>query len=926
MIIYNERYEYVRTLGSGTYGRVLCVRDQKTNHFRAMKLIVKDHSSAKKTLKNEFQILKDFKHPHLANVFDIGEISDGEHNQIYLISEMIDGEDFFSWSETKNINEIENIFLQLLNTVRDLHEKSICHGDLKPQNLLICYDGSWQLKMIDFGFASSTYNKNTKSAGTHAYMAPEIQLNNPISVQSDIFSLGVVFYKILTRTMPQFSNFLYPSQIQPHVPEFYDVMIKKMLSHNLETRYTCLQDILKDWQMWHNDETIDTSYAFETHDSDSFYLRNKEMESFSKIYHDRIFNKKFNTHPIIKIIGEPGVGKNIFLNSLIKIAQNDLIPVYSWKNFQNHLTFDSLPQQALIYATENEIDEEALSYIEAFFTDSPFLFLVVSDRAGKSEQGQVIQINPFTSEQTENYLKHILKLNTAPPQFLKSIYSRSQGFIEKINFDIKQLLSKNLLRDKTGLWTEKMMFDLEYEIVENLSHCDLWPQNQNSERIQIQNIIDSDLSQTSTIKSYFVTAQEFRKNSETKKARQILDELLNLSALNANNELFYDVVHEWAELHLESHEIGTVKSKIKNILDTQSPDVMHKIKFIELLGMCEFYSKNYKIAENHFLQIEQLAKTHPENSYFQMIAFSRLSLVKFYLGHTDEAFSLARDALHIFRTKLNKSEQIQLIRLNIDEIYYQKQNYQEALDCLNDFHNILKNNQHRIAYPITLYKLARVHLKMKHFDLAHSYLLTCLDEFKKRRSTQWLSHVYNELGILFKNQNQFALAEAHYKHALDLQRLVKKDESLYLIAQNLGNLLLSHKNFRDAEKYFIYSFINLQKNESSTLAQQGLLTSALALAEINMKIHNYEKVRFHLKEAERLLTLWPQHPDWQIFWQHSFILGLETQQHHMCTLAWHHLNVLTQSAHFNSKAYETWKSENPIPTHFENLSHIKADL
>ncbi len=154
----------------------------------------------------ERQILARLEHPNIARLLDGGLTPDGRP---YLVMEFVEGIALTQWAESKPPAERLRLFLTVCAAVSSAHRSLVVHRDIKPGNILVNQDG--QAKLLDFGLArilesSGEVTQTMAQTGapilTPAYASPEQVLNHPITVASDIFSLGVVLYELLTAKRP----------------------------------------------------------------------------------------------------------------------------------------------------------------------------------------------------------------------------------------------------------------------------------------------------------------------------------------------------------------------------------------------------------------------------------------------------------------------------------------------------------------------------------------------------------------------------------------------------------------------------------------------------------------------------------------------------------------------------------------------------
>ena len=204
-----ERYEKIKSLGEGAQGNVFLAKDILLNRKVAIKslhqLLVSDELH-KKRFEEEAKTLASFNHSNIIDVYDIIVINDGCH----LIMEYFEGYPLNQYIQniTGPIPEKEaiEIFLMIMDAMNYIHRKGIIHRDIKPSNIMI--NENSDIRLLDFGIAKNTEN-DTKltqiggSAGyTPMYMSPEHCNGDKITKSSDIYSLGVTLWQMLTGKAP----------------------------------------------------------------------------------------------------------------------------------------------------------------------------------------------------------------------------------------------------------------------------------------------------------------------------------------------------------------------------------------------------------------------------------------------------------------------------------------------------------------------------------------------------------------------------------------------------------------------------------------------------------------------------------------------------------------------------------------------------
>ena len=205
-------YELIRRLGAGGMAEVWLARraDGAFKREVALKLPMLAHAQAglEARFARERDILASLEHPHIARLYDAGV---GPEGLPYLSMEYVQGEPLTDWSDAHRLGIPERLglILQVLEAVQYAHEKKVIHRDLKPSNILVTESG--QVRLLDFGVARLLEGEETDQpaltsvygrALTPDYASPELLRGDPIDARSDLYSLGVLLYELLTGTRP----------------------------------------------------------------------------------------------------------------------------------------------------------------------------------------------------------------------------------------------------------------------------------------------------------------------------------------------------------------------------------------------------------------------------------------------------------------------------------------------------------------------------------------------------------------------------------------------------------------------------------------------------------------------------------------------------------------------------------------------------
>ncbi|WP_252503650.1 Stk1 family PASTA domain-containing Ser/Thr kinase [Sporosarcina sp. Marseille-Q4943] len=200
------RYEVLRGIGEGGMSKVYLAHDIILDRDVAIKVLNYDFANEqdlKKRFQREALSATSLTHPHIVNIFDVGE----DEELHYLVMEYIEGQTLKKYIQTNGpieIHQAVKIMRQLISAIANAHHNGIVHRDIKPQNILMDAEGN--VKITDFGIAmalSATAHTKTNSViGTVHYLSPEQARGGMATKKSDIYSLGIVFYELLTGELP----------------------------------------------------------------------------------------------------------------------------------------------------------------------------------------------------------------------------------------------------------------------------------------------------------------------------------------------------------------------------------------------------------------------------------------------------------------------------------------------------------------------------------------------------------------------------------------------------------------------------------------------------------------------------------------------------------------------------------------------------
>lgn len=261
--VLGNRYKIIRSLGEGGMANVYLAHDLVLDRDVSVKLLrldLRDDPQTKKRFQREAMAATQLNDPNIVGVYDVGE----EHGMQYMVMQYVEGTDlkkYIAQNYPIPLAQVVDIMEQVLSAVESAHEHGIIHRDLKPQNILI--DQNKNLKITDFGIATASFDNsltqtNTLVGSVH-YLSPEQARGSVATKRSDIYSLGIILYELLTGKVPfegenavsialkHFKDHI-PSvrQFNPHIPQAMENVVYRATAKDPKERYASAKEMADD--------------------------------------------------------------------------------------------------------------------------------------------------------------------------------------------------------------------------------------------------------------------------------------------------------------------------------------------------------------------------------------------------------------------------------------------------------------------------------------------------------------------------------------------------------------------------------------------------------------------------------------------------------------------------------------------------------
>ncbi|MBQ8079430.1 MAG: Stk1 family PASTA domain-containing Ser/Thr kinase, partial [Oscillospiraceae bacterium] len=274
------RYEITELIGVGGMADVYKATDIIDNKEVAVKILKKEFSENEEFLRrfrNESKAIALLSHPNIVKIYDVG-FSDKlqfivmEYIDGITLKEYIDNEQVLTWKDSVHF------IIQILRALQHAHDRGIVHRDIKPQNIMLLTDGT--IKVMDFGIAKfargDSSTQTDQAIGTVHYISPEAARGDETDEKSDIYSVGVMLYEMLTGKKPfDTDNPISiavmhmqttperPRSINPDIPAGLEEIILRAMEKDAENRYQTASDMIRDIEAFKANNTISFGYYAE---------------------------------------------------------------------------------------------------------------------------------------------------------------------------------------------------------------------------------------------------------------------------------------------------------------------------------------------------------------------------------------------------------------------------------------------------------------------------------------------------------------------------------------------------------------------------------------------------------------------------------------------------------------------------------------
>lgn len=376
----DDRYEILEVIGEGGMAIVYRALDHRLNRDVAVK-IMRDEMAADEEFRRRFctesHAVAMLSHPNIVAVYDVSH----NDNVEYIVMELVDGITLKQYMERKGVvawKEVVHFTKQISKALAHAHERGIIHRDIKPQNIMLLRDGT--IKVGDFGIAAlenEVYENNGEAIGSIHYIAPEQARGECPDARSDIYSLGVMMYEMLTGGLPFTGNTLGeiavqhmnakpvpPHEKNPEIPLELERITLKAMSAELSERYQSANELLSDLEAFiHTPVTIDGESAdYENPDV-------KPVRSSTELSRERYRLRRRRSDVVSFMSGTFGLLVlavalfaflwNFWLKDVFSPAKRIALPNFEGSNYEsiiNNTELSSMYKFNVIYISDDSVE------------------------------------------------------------------------------------------------------------------------------------------------------------------------------------------------------------------------------------------------------------------------------------------------------------------------------------------------------------------------------------------------------------------------------------------------------------------------------------------------------------------------------------------------------------------------------------------
>ncbi|MEQ8674274.1 MAG: tetratricopeptide repeat protein [Aggregatilineales bacterium] len=827
----NNRYQLVRQLGVGGMGTVYEVIDRLSGETLALKHVhtlnrtfSADHHDARVALSAEFRTLASLRHPNIITVIDYG--FDEKQHPFFTMSLLKDTKNIVAVGIHEDTEGKVNLLIQMLQALAYLHRRNIIHRDLKPANVLVTSEGT--VKVLDFGVALNENHtiddQQEVTVGTLAYMAPELFMERPATIESDLYSVGIMAYQMFTGKHP-FNNKNMASLVnsvmrdQPNL-NIVDSRIAPIIEHLLqkpsEARYHNAEDVINELS-----DAIDIAVPAENVairesflQASRFVGREKELATLRDALENVLDEDEPGGSAWI-IGGESGVGKSRLVEELriralvygIQVLRAQYIadsslPYHAWRE----------PLRRLALSTHIEPDEASI--LKAIIPD-------IGDLLGYQVENAPILDGMEARTRLIETLTHLFRKQTQPTLLIMEDLHWADDSLNTLRAIINHVKSMSLIivctyRDderseiadllpeasliRLGRLPKTAIAELSESILGSVGKqpnlVSLITKETEGNVFFIVEVIRALAEQAGSLRS--INETEIPKNVLSGGIQQVIKQrlqhvpdeaqpLLKLAAI-IGRQLDMDLLHTL-----------NTKRQVFVGFDLKMLTVESWLTICANCAVLEAEDGHWHFAHDKLREAVLATLTHDERSMLYRQVAEATEAV--YEGSTNKIAALA-DYWHEAK---DTQKELYYVRLAIDETSHINA-FRETIRYINRAIDLLRNHptetdwQHQAA-DLKI-QMGEAYGYLGAFDEARKHLQESADLSRKLGNRNAIARALNAIGDLDQDQGEYESATRNHKISLTLFRETNDLRGVTNALTDLGRTTQSKGDYSAARQYY----------------------------------------------------------------------------------------------------------------------------
>ena len=789
--IFADRYKIIEKLGKGGMGEVYRALDQEVKEEVAIKLIRQEIARDESTIerfRNELKIARKVSHRNVCRMFDLGK----EEKGYYISMEYVDGEDLKTSIKKDRIavDKALKVTKQVCEGLAEAHRLGVVHRDLKPQNIMIDKDG--QAKIMDFGIARSLEAPGVTATGviigTPDYISPEQAEGEKADQRSDIYSLGVILYEMVTASVPfkgdtAFSVALKhktqlpqnPQKLNPDVSDNLNTLILICLEKERGRRYQTAKELLVDLK------NIEEGFPLGTK------IRPRRETFVSSLIRKKVF-----------------IPASILALAVIVVAVWQLLP----EKDVGPLSVSDKPSLTIMYFQNITGDESLDIWREAFFqmlirdlSQSKHIRVLSVDRIyGILKQLDLLEAKNYSTEE----LKKVAARGNST-HILTGILIKS-GDSFRVTTTLQETNTMGIVNSEKIDWEEEaglltIVDDLTKRIKGNFELT----------AAELDNDIDRQIGQFTTYSTealkYYITARRYHMEAESLKAIEFYKKAIDID--NEFASAYRGMAACYARLQFSSERLKYIKKAL------EFRDRLSEKEFYHAQGI--LYTQTEKTYDKAIEANKKLIELYPDD----ITGYHSLALIYKNLNEWDKS-------LEYFNISVQIDSENFFPYGNIQALYRRMGLYEKAIDAVKVIPNFEEDAFSNRA-------LALLHLLQGNYDLA----LVEINRALTLSPNAYEGFIFK--GDIYVYKNDLKKAEKVYQKLVDYDYPIVK---AYGMSKHAG-LYLIQGRFEESKEKLEEGLKLVSENEARDLIR--LIRRFLSF--LNYKMGNYDLAQQEINKA-----------------------------------------------------------------------------